>query len=182
MVLLVVDVQNLIVTPDLYHYDLFVSNVRQLIHFARKSNVEIVYICHEDGVELVKGEDGFNIFKDFAPFPGEKIFDKHVNSAFRGTGLTEYLHSKNESQVMIAGLQTDYCIDATIKCGFEHGFEMIVPADCNTTVSNEYLSGEQSYRYYNEKMWNRRYAKCVGFEDALSMLKSSSHECKINGF
>ncbi|MGO0807248.1 cysteine hydrolase, partial [Clostridioides difficile] len=22
----------------------------------------------------------------------------------------------------MAGLQTDYCIDATIKCGFEHGF------------------------------------------------------------
>ena len=90
--------------------------------------------------------------------------------------MTEYLHSKNENQVMIAGLQTDYCIDATIKCGFEHGFEMIVPADCNTTVSNEYLSGEQSYRYYNEKMWNKRYAKCVSFEDGLSMLKSSSLE------
>ena len=72
MVLLIVDVQNLIVTPDLYHYDLFVSNVRQLIHSARKSNIEIVYICHDDGVELVKGEDGFNIFKDFAPFPWRK--------------------------------------------------------------------------------------------------------------
>lgn len=175
MVLLVVDVQHLIVTPDLYHYDLFVNSVRQLLHFARKNNTEIIYIRHDDGVELTKGADGFDIFDDFAPLPGDEIFDKHFNSAFKGTGLTAYLHSKNENQIMIVGLQTDYCIDATIKCGFEHGFEMIVPADCNTTVANEYLSGEQSYRYYNYKMWNKRYAKCLSFDDALSMLNGSVH-------
>lgn len=62
---------------------------------------------------------------------------------------------------MITGLQTDYCIDATIKCGFEHGFEIVVPAYCNTTVDNEYMTAEQSYKYYNEKMWSSRYSRCV---------------------
>ncbi|WP_024348234.1 isochorismatase family protein [Lacrimispora indolis] len=70
MVLLVVDVQHLIVTPDLYHYDLFVNSVRQLLHSARKNNTEIIYIRHDDGVELTKGADGFDIFDDFAPLPG----------------------------------------------------------------------------------------------------------------
>ena len=51
---------------------------------------------------------------------------------------------------MIAGLQTDYCIDATIKAGFEHGLNMIVPAHANTTFSNAFMTGEASYRYYNE--------------------------------
>ncbi|HEX3078096.1 MAG TPA: isochorismatase family protein [Lachnospiraceae bacterium] len=172
MVLLVVDTQDMIVTKELYQYDKFVDSLKQLIACARKSEVEVIYIRHDDGYELTKGVNGFEIFHEFTPTMNEKIIDKHVNSAFRGTGLFEYLSAKHESKVMIAGLQTDYCIDATIKCGFEHGFEMIVPEYCNTTIDNEFLTAEQSYRYYNEKMWNKRYSKCITFEEAIDMLCS----------
>ncbi|BCN30810.1 cysteine hydrolase family protein [Anaeromicropila herbilytica] len=170
MILLIVDTQDSIVTKDLYQYEQFVSNTKQLICTARQNNTEVIYVRHDDGEELTKGVTGFEIFNEFAPELNEKIFDKHVNSAFKDTGLLEYLQSKNESKIMIAGLQTDYCIDATIKCGFEHGFDMIVPAYCNSTVNNEYLTAEQSYKYYNEKMWNNRYSRCITFEDAITML------------
>ncbi len=171
MVLLVVDTQDMIVTRELYQYEMFVENVKQLIAYARKSEVEVVYVRHDDGFELTKGVDGFEIFRDFAPVEKDKIFDKHVNSAFKETGLVEYLRSKGESKVMIVGLQTEYCIDATIKCGFEHGFEIIVPAYCNSTVDNELLTAEQSYNYYNDKIWSNRYSKCVSFKEAVKMLQ-----------
>lgn len=64
------------------------------------------------------------------------IFDKNVNSAFKSTGLLEYLKQKEETEIIVVGLQTDYCIDATIKAGFEHGFKMIVPAGTNSTFDN----------------------------------------------
>ena len=67
-------------------------------------------------------------------------------------------------------MQTDYCIDATIKAGFEHGFKMIVPANTNSTFDNKYMSAEQTYSYYNEFMWNRRYARCISFEKALELM------------
>ena len=85
--------------------------------------------------------------------PNERVFDKNVNSAFKGTGLLDYLHEKNEDTIIIVGLQTDYCIDATVKCGFEHGLKMIVPANTNSTLDNAYMTAEKSYRYYNEFMW-----------------------------
>lgn len=69
---------------------------------------------------------------------------------------------------MIVGAQTDYCIDATVKCGFEHGFEMIIPAGCKTTTDNEFMTGEQIYWYYNQKMWNKRYGRCISLEEAIS--------------
>ncbi len=170
MVLLVVDTQKMIVTSELFQYETFVNNMKQLISLARNKDIEIIYVRHDDGFELTKGVKGFEIFEQFAPKNEEKIFDKHVNSAFRDTGLLEYLRSKNENTIMITGLQTDYCIDATIKCGFEHGFDIVVPAFCNTTVDNEYMTAEQSYKYYNEKMWNARYSRCVSFEQACDML------------
>ncbi len=169
MVLLVVDAQDMIVTNELFQYETFVNNMKQLIRLARTKGIEIIYVRHDDGFELTKGIKGFEIFEQFAPMNEEKIFDKHVNSAFKDTGLLEYLHSKNENTIMITGLQTDYCIDATIKCGFEHGFEIVVPAYCNTTVDNEYMTAEQSYKYYNENMWNSRYSRCVSSNQACDL-------------
>ena len=69
-------------------------------------------------------------------------------------------------------LQTDKCIDATIKCGFEHGFNMIVPSNANSTIDNNFLTGQQSYKYYNEFIWNGRYAKCISMNEVINMLKA----------
>ncbi|OPJ60144.1 cysteine hydrolase family protein [Clostridium chromiireducens] len=173
MVLLVVDTQKLITNEKLYKFDTFVSNVKELIKKARESNIEVIYVRHDDGVgsELTKGTDGFEIYEEFQPINEEKIFDKNVNSSFKGTGLLEYLKDKGEKDVIIVGLQTDYCIDATIKCGFEHEFNIIVPAYANTTVDNKFMSAENSYKYHNEFMWNRRYAECISLDETIKRMK-----------
>ena len=173
MVLLVIDTQKLIINNKLYKFNNFVDNVKTLINCARENNVEVVYVRHDDGPnsELTKGEEGFEIYDEFKPMNNEKIFDKEVNSAFRGTKLLEYLNSKNEKDVIITGLQSDYCIDATIKCGFEYGFNIIVPAYANTTMDNMFMSAEQSYKYYNEFMWNGRYAQYISIEDTIKRIK-----------
>lgn len=169
MVLLVIDTQNLIVTETLYAFDSFVKNVADLLRAARKGGTEVIFVRHSDE-ELMPGTPGFDIYPAFAPKPGEKIFDKHFNSAFRETGLAEYLLAEGQTELMTVGLQTDYCIDATVKSGFERGFRMIVPAFCNTTEDNDFLTGESSYRYYNEEIWRDRYASCIPLEDAKNLL------------
>ena len=169
MVLLVVDTQKLITKDKLYNFSTFVSNVEKIISAARKNDIEIIYIRHDDGPgsELTKGADGFEIYERFQPISDEKIFDKKVNSAFKGTGLLEYLIDKDEKDIVIVGIQTDLCVDATIKCGFEHGFNMIVPAYANTTVDNKFMSAENSYKYHNEFIWNGRYAECISIDETI---------------
>lgn len=173
MVLLVVDTQELITNEKLYNFNEFVANVENLIYTARKNNIEVIYVRHDDGEdsELTKGKSGFEIYEKFKPYNGEKIFDKKVNSAFKETGLLEYLKNKNEKDIIIIGLQTDYCIDASIKCGFEHGFNIIVPAYANTTVDNTFISGEKSYKYYNEFIWSGRYAECISLDEVFKRMK-----------
>ena len=173
MILLVVDTQKAITNNALYQFELFESRVKALINQARQNGIEVVYVRHDDGAgnELTKGNVSFEIYDGFKPIDGEIIFNKNVNSAFRDTGLIEYLRQKEESTIIIVGLQTDYCIDATIKAGFEHGFKMIAPANTNSTVDNQYMSAEQTYRYYNEFIWNNRYAECFSFEKTLELMK-----------
>lgn len=173
MILLVVDTQKLITNKNLYQFDLFKSRVKELITQARNHHIEVIYIRHDDGIgnELTKGKESFEIYDEFKPNEGELIFDKTVNSAFYETGLLEYLREKKEDTIIVVGLQTDYCIDATIKCGFEHGFKMIVPAHTNSTFDNNYMSAKTTYQYYNELIWNGRYAQCVSFEEAIQLIK-----------
>lgn len=85
--------------------------------------------------------------------------------------MLEYLKGKGEGEIVVIGLQTDYCMDATIKCGFEHGFKIIVPKYTNSTFDNEFLTGEQSYKYYNEFMWKNRYAECITVEETIERMK-----------
>jgi len=173
MVLLVVDTQKLITNEELYQFELFENRIKILIAKARECGVEVIYIRHDDGVgeELTTGTDGFEIYDGFKPLDGERIFDKFVNSPFKESGLLDYLKEKGEDTILTVGLQTDYCIDATVKCGFEHGFRMIVPEYTNSTFDNAFMTAEQTYRYYNDFMWKGRYAECVSFEEALALLR-----------
>ncbi len=178
--LLVIDAQELITNERLYAYEKYIENVRRLISEARKNGTEVIYVRHDDGVgqPLSKGNEGFDVCSEFAPEAGERIFDKSVNSPFRDSGLLEYLCSNGVKRLIITGLQTDFCIDATVKCGFEHGFEIIVPEHCNTTFDNDFMTAEQTCCYYNEFMWKNRYADCVSIAEALEMIQNNKYELK----
>ncbi len=174
MVLLVIDAQKEITNERLYKFSEFVSNVKMLIKAARENSVEVIFVRHDDGTgtPMTKGLDGFEIYEGFAPEQDEKIFDKQVNSPFKDTGLAEYLSEKGETELIITGLQTDYCIDAAVKCGFERGYKIIVPQYANTTFDNKFMTAEKSYEYYNNFMWNGRYAECISAEEAVLKMRS----------
>lgn len=146
MVLLVVDTKEALVNESLYQCLPFVQNIRKLIDVARASGIEVLYVIHDDGPNsnLTRGKPGFDVCEKLRPEMTEKVFVKNVNSAFKGTGLVEYLNSQGQQDVIVVGLQTDKCLNATVICGFEHGFHMIVPMQANTTVDNSYMPASQS--------------------------------------
>ena len=179
MILLVVDTQKGCFNENLYLFETIKKNIKQLISLARENNVEVVYVQHDDGpgTDLDKSADNYEIYEEFAPRDGEKRFEKNVNSAFHPmTGLTEYLHSKGEKDIIAIGVSTDYCMDATVKSGFEKGFNIIIPEYTNSTYDNPYFDKEAAYHYFNDFMWNKRYAKVISFEQAVQLLQSKDNK------
>ena len=173
MVLLVIDTQKGIMDDRLYGFEGLKDNIKTLIKASRERDVEVIYVRHDDGPGsgFSKGDADFEIYEEFAPAEGEKIFDKNVNSAFHdSTGLAMYLESKNISSVIAVGLQTDYCMDATIKSGFEKGYKMIVPEYSNSTRSNAYMDAKTTYEFYNKNMWPGRYAQCLTVKETLKII------------
>ncbi len=181
MVLLVIDTQKGITDDRLYGFKELEENIKTLIKTSRENGVEVVFVRHDDGPGsgFSKGDADFEIYEGFAPMDGEKIFDKNVNSSFHeSTGLTLYLKSKNINTVIAVGLQTDYCVDATIKSGFEKGFKMVVPEYCNSTRANPYMDAKTAYEFYNKNMWPGRYATCLSIEETLEMIRNHKNSVK----
>ncbi|MDO4467617.1 MAG: cysteine hydrolase family protein [Bacillota bacterium] len=173
MILLVVDCQKGCFDSRLFAYEIVKENIKRLIFEARKNQIEVVYVQHDDGpgTDLDKETDNYEIIEEFAPRSGERRFEKNVNSAFHSmTGLCEYLDEKQETQLIVVGVSTDYCMDATIKSGFEKGFQLYVPSYANSTYDNPYFDKETAYKFYNEFMWPKRYATIITVEEAIQLM------------
>lgn len=173
MVLLVIDVQKGITDKHLYDFDGFIDNTKRIIEAARKNNIEVIYIQHDDGpgTGFSIGDTDFEIADQVKPEKSDKFFFKTINSCFGNAELADYLQKLEDKTLMIVGLQTNFCIDASVKSAFERGFKVIVPRGTNSTFDNDYMNAETTYRYYNEMMWPERFAQCVSVEEAISMMK-----------
>ena len=173
MKLIVIDVQKGITDERLYDFDGFIRNVTSIIDAARKNNVEVIYVQHDDGpgTGFSFGDKDFEIADQVAPKENEKIFIKTINSCFGNNDLANYLRESREKDLMIVGLQTNFCIDASVKSAFERGYKVIIPKGTNSTFDNDYMDRETTYKYYNDMMWPERFANCISVDDAINMIE-----------
>lgn len=172
IVLLVVDVQNVLIEEHPYNEQRVIENIKKLISTARDNKKEVVYIRHTEGkgTEFEQGTDGWQIYDAIAPNDSEVIFQKQYNSSFHKTGLRDYLEGKDIDTIILVGLQTEYCIDATLKSAFDYEYKIIIPEETNTTFDNKYLSGDKLYEFYNYSIWNGRFANILSVDDVIKTL------------
>ena len=165
--LLVVDVQNLLVNDHPFHEMEMLDTIRRLLAFCRKNSIEVIYVRHGEDKEggLMPHTEAWQIHESVAPLEGERVFDKQRSSSFYKTGLKEYLREKGIETLIIVGMQTDFCINATVQAGFEHGFEMIIPENGNSTYDNRFMTAEYTLAYYQKMIWPGRFGKILSVED-----------------
>ena len=172
MKLLVIDIQKGITDSRLFNFEAFIDDTIRIIKAARDNQIEVIYFQHDDGpgTGFSIGDEDFEIAEQVIPKEGEKIFIKNINSCFGNKDFTDYV--KDDNTLMIVGLQTNFCIDATVKSAFERGYKVIVPQGANSTFDNDYMSGEETYKYYNDMMWPKRFATCVSVDETIKFMES----------
>lgn len=173
-VLLVVDVQKGLMEEGPYRGMEVLQRIQSLISACRKSGVEVVFVRHDGGAGsgLEPGTDGFEICAEIAPQDKEKVFVKQYNSAFLKTDLKEYLDQKGIREIILVGMQTEYCIDTTCKAAFELGFRVLIPEGTVTTFDNGPFSAAQLCDFYSSRIWNKRFASVLPFNDLLQAMPS----------
>ena len=173
MKLIVIDMQKALLDDELYNLNGLLENISKLIETARENRVEVIYVQHDagEGSGFSVGDEAFEIADEVAPQAGEKVFVKRASSSFTNRKFAAYLEKEEGDTLLIVGLQTNFCIDATVKSAFERGYDVFIPEGTNSTFDNDYMTGETTYNYYMNEVWPDLFADCVSMDEALEMIR-----------
>lgn len=156
-VLLIVDMQQAIKDAKPYRYKDVEKNIEKLLKVFRERKEPVIFIQHESskGSSFERGTNGWEIVSALKPNCSEIVINKSYNSSFRETTLDSTLKKLGISELVIVGMQTEFCIDTTIRVAFEKGYSVVVPELTNTTIDTPLLSGESIYKHHNSIFKNR---------------------------
>jgi len=77
--------------------------------------------------------EGVNIHDNVQPLPGEVVIQKYYPNSFRETPLLDELKKAQIRQVVLCGMQTHMCVDATVRAAFDYGLKCTVLHDACAT-------------------------------------------------
>ena len=168
--LIVIDIQEGLVKENPFDTKNFIINTKAIIQHFRDQNIEVIFIRHsEDEGLLAMGSDNWQVYHELKPQENEKIFNKYYNSIFKDTELKEYLNRKNITDLIFVGMQVEFCIDTSVKVGFEYGYKITIVEDAISTFDNEHLPADKILSFYKEKIWRNRFAQLKTTKEILAI-------------
>lgn len=151
--LMVIDVQTamFLEAEPLHAADELLERIILLLKKARESRIPVIYVQHneEEGAPLQTNTPGWEIHRAIAPSEQDLIIQKYVPDSFHETNLLQQLESKGIKKLIMSGLQTDYCINATCRRAVELGYDVTVVKDAHSTYSQGSRSAEQIIDEHN---------------------------------
>jgi nicotinamidase-related amidase len=154
--LLVIDLQRGMFTagPEPHQGEAVLSRVAGLISRARDRGVPVLHVGHDGGVgdPLERQTPGWEIHPAVAPHSGEPVIDKTRCSAFYDTPLQDELERRGIRRLIIAGMQTEYCIDTSCRAARDLGYEVVLVKDGHTTFDSSVLPAERIIAHHNRTL------------------------------
>ena len=142
----------------------------------REHNCPHVHIQHiskkPDATFFLSGERGTDIHDSVAHFEGEPIVYKHEPNSFLNTDLLELLKSWETERVVITGMMTHMCVDATARAASDLGFQVIIAEDACATRDLKYgdttIPAELVHKAFLAAL--KSYGKVMKSEEILALL------------
>ena len=118
------------------------KNAYMLLQCFREHGGQHIHIQHislePNAAFFIKGDSGSDIHDSVAHFEGEPIVYKHEPNSFLNTNLLEMLKEWGVERVVITGMMTHMCVDATARAASDFGFDVIVAEDACATRDLKY--------------------------------------------
>lgn len=135
----------------IFKNDRLIDNSKLILNQARKDGEKIFFIQNNGNPGDIDepGTEGWEIHPRLKPKHNEQVIQKITPDSFYKTELDEKLKQENIEIIVILGLQTEYCIDTTVRRGFSFGYEVKLLKDCHSTWDSEFLTAEQIIHHHN---------------------------------
>jgi nicotinamidase-related amidase len=150
--LLMIDIQQAMFGPDeiCHQPERVLANAGDLLARARAAGTPVYFVqhCESEGGFAPKSA-GWQIHPKVAPRAGEPVTEKWAASSFYKTDLDQKLRAAGIDTVVIAGLQSEFCIDTACRVAQSLGYKVTLAADAHSTMDNGVLKAEQIIRHHN---------------------------------
>ncbi|WP_230191686.1 cysteine hydrolase family protein [Paenibacillus sp. CECT 9249] len=136
---------------SLYQEEKLLANTKRLIEKARKSNSPIFYIMFTEREGSLRSENQplWRVHEQIAPVEHDHIIIKSHADSFLESGLHNQLKDLCIDTLIMCGIQTEYCVDTTVKSGFSHGYQVELVKDCHSTYDTDELTAEKIINHHN---------------------------------
>ncbi|TMQ62916.1 MAG: isochorismatase family protein [Candidatus Eisenbacteria bacterium] len=141
------------------------ETLSSLLARARSAHVPIVFVRNCGGPDDpdVAGTNGWQLHPRFEPLEGELVLDKTTSDAFESTTLGEELETRGVRHVVIAGLQSEYCVRATTLQAHARGLEVTLASNGHSTYDSRELTAREISASVNAEL--EATVKLAGAED-----------------
>lgn len=153
--LLVIDMQRALCTGDdaAFGVDAVLARVNGLAAKARAAGVPVVLVQHENGSgAFERGSPGWELADGLAVDAADLRLAKTTPDAFLRTALDPMLRARGVSEVVVCGLQSDFCIDSSVRGALARGYGVTLVADGHSTVANGVLTAPQISAHHNRTL------------------------------
>lgn len=134
--LVIVDIQNDYFpggAHPLHEPEAAASAARATLERFRAAGEHVVHVKHVwEGPEATfmrPGTEGVEINDAVAPLPGEAVISKDAPNAFLRTPLEKELREHGVKEVVVCGMMTCVCVDATVRAAADLGFKVTLVHD-----------------------------------------------------
>lgn len=119
-----------------------VARAAQALAAFRARGLPVLHVRHlsvrPGATFFLPGTEGAELHAAVAPRAGEPVVEKNFPNSFRGTDLKEQLERAGVKHVVVAGMMTHLCVDASVRQASDYGFRVTLLADACATRAQQF--------------------------------------------
>ena len=132
------------------------AKASDILELFRKKGMPVVYIQHVStrpgATFFAPGTQGVEIAHMVRPRPGEKVIEKHFPNSFRETELDAHLKSLGVKKLVVCGMMTHMCVDATVRAAKDLGYDVTLIGDacatCDLAIWGQFVQAKEVHKSF----------------------------------
>lgn len=155
--LLIIDVQQALCAGRYAAFDIdrVIQRINAIGAKARAAGASVIFIQHEeDDGPLQFDAGGWQLATGLEPSGTDLRVRKTTPDSFHRTELQTLLQQRGVTHLVVCGLQSDFCVDTTVRRALALGYEVSLVADGHSTLDNGVLSAAQIIAHHNTTLGN----------------------------
>ncbi len=123
-----------------------------LLRRARDAGAPVVFVRNNGGPEDPDSPNSPGWELQLPPGPGDVVLDKTTCNTFESTSLEGELKARGVTRLVIAGLQSDYCVRETTLGALQLGYPVTLASDGHSTYAGKTITAAEISAAVNHEL------------------------------